>query len=151
MTLTRRRLAGFDSHANGITAARLLLALTVLASHSVSLGGFGHEPLFEASHRTTSIGFVAVIGFFAISGFLLARSRERTSLIAFLRNRALRILPAYWIALAFTVLVAVPVAATIRGVGYDLSTAADWMVPRNSSSCPAPTTVASTPRLPAVR
>jgi peptidoglycan/LPS O-acetylase OafA/YrhL len=130
VALTRRRLASFDSRSNGITAARLVLALTVLVSHSVSLGGFGREPLFEASQRTTSIGFVAVISFFALSGFLLARSRERSSVALFLRNRALRILPAYWIALAFTVLVAVPVAAALRGVAYDLSTAVDWMVPR---------------------
>lgn len=125
-----RRLSAFDARDNGITAARLGLALVVVASHSVTIGGYGLEPLLEQSHGRASLGLVAVIAFFALSGFLLAGSHERTSIAVFLRNRALRILPGYWLALAFTMLVAVPIAATIRGVAVDGSAVAAWVGPR---------------------
>ena len=124
-----QRLSAFDTRDNGITAARLGLAIVVVASHSVSLGGYGPEPLVELS-TGTSIGFVAVIAFFALSGFLLAGSRERTTVLAFLRNRALRILPGYWLALGFSILVAVPIAAAISGVALDAGAAAGWVGPR---------------------
>lgn len=85
------------SRDNGITTARLGLALVVVMSHSFGLTGH-QEPMVNATGRF-SIGFVAVIGFFALSGWLLAASRERNDLGTFIANRARRILPAYWLAL----------------------------------------------------
>ena len=125
-----RRLSAFNPRDNGITAARLGLALVVVASHSVTVGGYGPEPLLEQTHGRASLGLLAVIAFFALSGFLLAGSRERTSIAVFLRNRALRILPGYWLALGFTMLVAIPIAATMRGVAVDGSAVAAWVGPR---------------------
>ena len=125
-----RRLSAFNPRDNGITAARLGLALVVVASHCVTVGGYGPEPLLELTHGRASLGLLAVIAFFALSGFLLAGSRERTSIAVFLRNRALRILPGYWLALGFTMLVAIPIAATMRGVAVDGSAVAAWVGPR---------------------
>jgi peptidoglycan/LPS O-acetylase OafA/YrhL len=103
---------------NGITAGRMVLALMVLASHSFSLTGF-NEPLVVETGQV-SLGLVAVYGFFGLSGYLLTRSREHTPSLPFLWNRALRILPGYWVALAFGA-----VAATLAAwlVGQRLSSA----------------------------
>ena len=127
LALTRGRLSAFDPQDNGITAARLALALTVVVSHSVARGGFGLEPLVQESQGHVSLGFAAVIGFFAISGFLLARSRERTPLLAFVRNRGLRILPGYWVALLFGALVAAPLGAALAGNRVELGTALQYL------------------------
>lgn len=89
----------WDKTGNGITAGRLLLALTVIVSHSFALTG--HVEPLVAETGQTSLGFLAVLGFFGLSGWLLAQSRERNSLAEFVRNRALRIYPAYWVALLF--------------------------------------------------
>lgn len=125
---TRGRLSAFDPRDNGITAARLALALTVVVSHSVARGGFGLEPLVVESHGHVSLGFLAVIGFFTLSGFLLARSRERTPLLAFIRNRCLRILPGYWVALLFGALVAAPLGAALAGDRVELEAALQYVV-----------------------
>jgi peptidoglycan/LPS O-acetylase OafA/YrhL len=82
---------------NGITAARLGLALVVIASHSFGLTGH-LEPLVNETGRF-SIGLVAVIGFFSLSGWLLTASREKNNVRRFVENRARRILPGYWLAL----------------------------------------------------
>lgn len=121
------KLSQFDPHDNGITAARLGLALMVVVSHVAA--SFGPEPLLAESHGRTSLGFLAVIGFFALSGFLLAGSRERTSVAAFLRNRALRIVPGYWLALGFSMLVAT-LCASMRSVTIEPGAVAAWVTPR---------------------
>ena len=129
--LTRSvRLSAFDPHGNAITPIRLLLALTVLVSHSFVIGGFGLEPLVVESGYTSSLGIVAVLGFFVVSGFLLAGSRERTSAGPFVRNRALRILPGYWVALAFVAVIAAPVASSLSGVHLVPGDAVSYLVSR---------------------
>jgi peptidoglycan/LPS O-acetylase OafA/YrhL len=50
-------------------------------------------------------GSVAVLIFFAISGFLVTQSFTRSSLTGFLTARALRIFPALWVAVPFTIIV----------------------------------------------
>jgi peptidoglycan/LPS O-acetylase OafA/YrhL len=121
------RLSAFDPRDNGITAARLGLALAVVVSHSVSRGGFGVEPLVIETHGHVSLGFAAVVGFFALSGFLLTRSRERTPMVAFVRNRCLRILPGYWVALLFGALVAAPLGAALAGDRVELRAAFQYL------------------------
>lgn len=123
------RLADFDPRSNSITPVRLALALTVVASHSIYIGGFGVEPLVRESNNTTSLGFAAVLGFFTLSGFLLAGSRERTGRVAFARNRALRILPGYWLSLGFVVLAAL-IASGMTGIGFGAADAAGYVLPR---------------------
>lgn len=51
---------------------RFVLAAMVIFSHSFSIGGFSGEPLDGTNART--LGFVAVFGFFALSGALVGRS-----------------------------------------------------------------------------
>jgi len=106
-------LSAFDPHDNGITAARLLLASLVIVSHSVTLAGLGLEPLVPETG--SSVGFLAVVAFFTLSGFLLARSRERTDIVPFVRNRLLRIMPGYWLALIFGATVALAFGASLEG------------------------------------
>jgi peptidoglycan/LPS O-acetylase OafA/YrhL len=102
--------AAVVSRDNGITTGRLGLALVVVLSHSFGLTGHV-EPLVNET-GLFSLGFVAVIGFFALSGWLLAASRERNTVRRFVENRARRILPGYWLALALGCLV-------VAGAGGD--------------------------------
>ncbi len=106
-------LSAFNPHDNGITGARLVLASLVIVSHSVGLAGLGLEPL--VAETGASLGFLAVIAFFTLSGFLLARSRERTDVVPFVRNRLLRIMPGYWLALIFGAVVALAFGASLNG------------------------------------
>ena len=91
--------ASISSRQNGITAGRTFLALIVVVSHSFSIIGMP-EPLVAETGQV-SLGLIAVYGFFGLSGYLLTRSRVVTPALPFLWNRALRILPGYWAALAF--------------------------------------------------
>jgi peptidoglycan/LPS O-acetylase OafA/YrhL len=100
---------------NAITALRLGLAVLVVFSHSFVAGGFGVDPLMTATGGQMQLGTVAVIGFFGLSGFLLTRSRERSSLPKYLRNRVLRIVPGLWVCLGFIALVVVPIAVALGG------------------------------------
>ena len=88
----------FNPRKNSLNLMRLVLAITVVASHSIDLGLFGKDWI---GNRTT-IGEVAVFGFFGISGFLIARSAESNSTGRYLWQRCIRILPAYWVCLIVT-------------------------------------------------
>ena len=120
-----------DRAGNGITAGRLLLALTVIVSHSFALTG-QVEPLVAETGQT-SLGFLAVLGFFGLSGWLLAQSRERNSLAAFVRNRVLRIYPAYWLALLFGASVALAYGSTATEVVAYVATNLTILLPGASS------------------
>jgi peptidoglycan/LPS O-acetylase OafA/YrhL len=96
-TLTlEQHLAGRPA---GLDLVRLVLAELVLISHTWVLGGFGGEPRSPRTPRVVTLGGFAVGGFFALSGLLVGRSALRRSSAAFTRSRAVRILPAYWVAL----------------------------------------------------
>ena len=103
MSGARNRTIGtsFDPGRNSLNVLRLLLAVTVIASHAIDLGEFGRDWI---GTRTT-IGTVAVYGFFGISGFLIARSAERNSFGRYLWQRFLRIFPAFWVCLVVTAFV----------------------------------------------
>ena len=85
----------FDPRSNSFGFLRLVLAVTVIVSHTWPLGGFGTDP----GRPENNVGILAVEGFFALSGFLIAASGTRTTVGRFLWHRLLRIFPAYWIAL----------------------------------------------------
>lgn len=70
----------------------------VLFDHAIVLGGFGSNAILGK----TNMGTVAVYGFFGISGYLIAASATRNSVGRYLWQRALRILPAFWICLIVT-------------------------------------------------
>jgi peptidoglycan/LPS O-acetylase OafA/YrhL len=107
--------AAFNPRSNALTPLRLILALLVVFSHGYVTSGFGRDPLFELTSGRFQLGTVAVVSFFALSGFLLTGSRERSSLTVFARNRALRIMPGLLVCLAFVALVIVPIAKALGG------------------------------------
>lgn len=86
---------------NSFGLLRLVLAALVIVSHSWSLGAHGPEPLSVLSGGTT-LGYLAVYGFFGLSGMLVALSAERSAPGKYLWNRARRILPGYWGCLVVT-------------------------------------------------
>lgn len=95
---------------NSFTFIRLSLAAAVVFSHSFGLAGRGLDPLDRWSSGQLNFGGLAVIGFFAISGFLLSESlRRNPSVVRFCLHRAARILPGYWVALLLTALVLAPI------------------------------------------
>jgi peptidoglycan/LPS O-acetylase OafA/YrhL len=75
----------------------LFAAGLVLVSHAFELGGFGNDG------DRVGLGPLAVSVFFILSGFLVTRSLMGSRRIStFLRRRACRILPGYWVCLIVT-------------------------------------------------
>lgn len=102
--------AALASGRNSFGAMRLALASLVLFAHAYPLGGWGGDPIYAWTRGQLGAGTLAVLGFFAISGYLIAISSQSGSLIRFARRRAARLLPAYWVALVVTALVIAPLA-----------------------------------------
>jgi peptidoglycan/LPS O-acetylase OafA/YrhL len=87
---------------NNFDIMRLALALVVIFFH---VGYISGAPIFASLPRYFS-GHLAVEGFFAISGFLIFASWERcTGVGDYCRKRAARILPGYWLATAFALII----------------------------------------------
>ncbi|WP_163547279.1 acyltransferase family protein [Candidatus Frankia nodulisporulans] len=98
--------SSFDPRRNSFGFLRIVLALLVFFQHGLIAGGFAPAP---GAHSHTDLAAIAVDCFFAISGFLITRSRLRIrSSWRFLWHRFLRILPAFWACLVFTALVIAP-------------------------------------------
>ena len=98
-----------SSHrSNNFDLIRLIAALQVVIAHAI-----GHTPLLDTLsgwQRTTFDWFLKFPGvpvFFVISGFLIARSYERSmdDPLGYAWRRCLRIFPALWICLIATVAV----------------------------------------------
>lgn len=93
---------------------RLGAAVAVLLSHSYAVAGRGEPGLGEQS-----VGNIAVLVFFAISGFLIAQSwQSEPRLVLFALKRALRILPALIVVLLVSALVIGPLVTTASLGGY---------------------------------
>jgi peptidoglycan/LPS O-acetylase OafA/YrhL len=99
-------LGALSGRNNNLNLIRLVLASSVIVSHAWPLGQLGDE----LQLGQTSVGTIAVFCFFAISGFLITRSRERTSGGRYLWHRALRIFPGYAVCLAVIAAVIAPLA-----------------------------------------
>jgi len=80
-----------DSRNNSLNLVRLVLATLVLVSHAFPIAGAGDGPVIADEN----LGGWAVIGFFAISGYLITGSRLRTSFGVYLNHRVARIFPAF--------------------------------------------------------
>jgi peptidoglycan/LPS O-acetylase OafA/YrhL len=110
-----------EAHGNNFDFLRLAAALAVIFSHSFTLtdGSDVNEPLFRLSGQQATIGLVAVDMFFIISGFLVTQSFCRLGHpFAFLRNRALRILPGLAAAALFCAFVIGPIATALPLADY---------------------------------
>lgn len=102
-------------HRNSLGILRLVLAALVIVDHAFPLGGFGEDPFWVYTRGQTSLGGIAVGGFFAISGYLIVKSGASADIVQFVWRRVIRIFPAFWGALLFGALVVGPVAWTVRG------------------------------------
>lgn len=102
-------------HDNALGLIRLVLALAVLVSHTWPLGGFGHDPGSGISRGQTTLGGLAVGGFFAISGYLITKSGMSADVMQFLWRRVLRIFPAFLLVLLLSALALGPVIWMLDG------------------------------------
>lgn len=104
------------SRDNNFDLLRLGAATMVLVSHAFPLAG-AHEPFFDLPGH--SMGAFGVEIFFAISGFLVARSWWRAPrLRTFAAKRALRIMPGLIVAAALTAFVLGPLFTNLSLGAY---------------------------------
>jgi peptidoglycan/LPS O-acetylase OafA/YrhL len=112
MTPLGRAAVGRD---NNFNLLRMIAASAVLVSHAYPISsGIGvAEPLSKSLGM--SLGALAVLTFFLISGFFISQSFDRSkSLVDFLVARALRIYPGLFGALLFTVFIVGPIFTTLE-------------------------------------
>lgn len=116
----------FDPRRNSLNAFRLLLAAIVIGSHSWLLSGAGAQPALGG----IALGTWAVIGFFAVSGFLVTRSRlSGGSASAFYWNRGLRLLPGLLVCVLVIAFVLAPFSVLIdTESSYSLSSAISYVL-----------------------
>ncbi|KDA06612.1 acyltransferase [Microbacterium sp. CH12i] len=95
---------------NSLNLFRLVLAAIVLFAHSWYIAGRGTGPQLHGEN----LGGWAVAGFFVLSGFLITRSRLRTSAGDYLLHRVARIYPAFLVCLIATVALFAPIAALLE-------------------------------------
>ena len=111
------RIAEFvSSRQNNFNALRLIAAVMVLVSHCFALTGRA-EPFASLSGHT--LGELGVSIFFAISGFLIAKSwNTDPAPWRYALKRALRLLPALIVAVLVTALNVGPVVTTLSPSSY---------------------------------
>jgi peptidoglycan/LPS O-acetylase OafA/YrhL len=114
----------FDSRHNSLNALRLVFAALVIVSHAWPLGGFGPDP----SPARQSLGHWAVLGFFAVSGYLIAASRVRGGFGGFLAARLLRIYPAFLVCLLVVAFVAAPLSTVLTPGHWTPAAGASYVV-----------------------
>ncbi len=103
----------FEPGRNRLGTVRHLLSLAVLVDHAFILNGAGH--VLTGTRYQTSLGGLAVAGFFVLSGALITASWEHSrSVWQFTRNRVLRIFPGYLACLLVTALAIGPMAWALR-------------------------------------
>jgi peptidoglycan/LPS O-acetylase OafA/YrhL len=106
-----------DRGRNNFDLLRLLAAILVLFSHSFDL--LRRPEPFPHLGRNMNWGFVGLLVFFSISGFLVSRSWARNPRIApFAVKRALRLLPALVVALLLSALLLGPAVTTRTPESY---------------------------------
>lgn len=103
------RVRDLGTRDNALNLLRLVLALLVLFSHAHILAGVGDGVVWQGQH----LGSWAVIGFFAISGYLISGARLRSDAGQYLINRVVRIFPGYVLVLLVVALVMAPVAHVV--------------------------------------
>jgi peptidoglycan/LPS O-acetylase OafA/YrhL len=116
----QRRLENRD---NNFDVLRLVAATLVLVSHCYPLTG--HEEPIGALTGVT-LGVIGVVMFFAMSGFLIAKSWiDEPDPGRYFLKRGLRLLPALVVAVAFTTLVLGPLFTSLPLADY-LTDAQTW-------------------------
>jgi len=126
-------LSDFDgSRRNNFTTIRILLAWSVLYGHSFVIAKMQgvSDPLREVFKGSVWIGEIAVNGFFALSGFLVAGSFIKRGIIDFTLSRTLRIFPALIMCVFIAALVMGPLVTSLSTSAY-YAEAATWNYLRN--------------------
>ncbi|WP_187976721.1 acyltransferase [Mycetocola sp. JXN-3] len=100
--LGRNLSAALGGHRNSLGIIRLVLATAVIFSHAFPLGGWGHDPVVKLTRGQDNLGGLAVLGFFAISGYLITKSGMRADVVQYFWRRSLRIFPALWLVILVT-------------------------------------------------
>jgi peptidoglycan/LPS O-acetylase OafA/YrhL len=110
----------YDPRRNTLDAVRVGLALIVAVSHGIVMRT-SDEPLWGNS----TLGDLAVDGFFVLSGFLVTGSYQRIAasnghasfwtVVRFGWHRFLRIMPGFWVCLVVLAFVVAPLAAVLEG------------------------------------
>jgi peptidoglycan/LPS O-acetylase OafA/YrhL len=111
LSLVRSRPTGFDY-------IRLILALSIIVWHSVTIC---YGPLAEGYFWTgppRPIIYLLLPSFFALSGFLVAGSLERHNVLEFLTLRITRIFPALAVEVLISALVIGPLLTTVTWRAY---------------------------------
>lgn len=88
-----------DGHRNSLGLVRLIMAAAVIIDHAFPLGGWGEAPFRGLTREQQSLGGLAVLGFLAVSGYLVTRSAMNIDVVQFIWRRFLRIFPGFWLAL----------------------------------------------------
>ncbi len=109
----------YDSKINNFGLIRFTAASLVIISHSYYLLGRGEEePLVRLSYFT-NMGGIAVLVFFIVSGFLLARSwSHKPNVFQFIKNRTLRIFPALTVCYLLMIFIISPLITTLSRSQY---------------------------------
>lgn len=105
----------------GFDALRLIAASLVLFSHAVPIttGSNDAEFLHRLTDGQLTGGSLAVIIFFAVSGFVISASLDRSKrLIDFVWRRALRLLPALMAVVLVSVFVIGPLFTSLSSAAY---------------------------------
>lgn len=106
---------------NNFDALRLAAAFAVIVSHSFEIvgGAPAQEPLRVLTAGDSSLGRIAVMTFFVLSGFLLTRSYGADpTFVSFVRKRALRIAPALIAVVAASVFFLGPAMSEFSPAAY---------------------------------
>jgi peptidoglycan/LPS O-acetylase OafA/YrhL len=119
---------------NNFDFLRLLFAIFVVITHSYELSGSNEKDLMDwVTNGQTSFSYMAVRGFFIISGFLIFQSLTRSrSLIDYYKKRFLRVFPALFIVLTLTVVLGI-FAYKYDSVSYIKNRSVWTYVPNNLS------------------
>ena len=115
------RLLAISFRGPGFNQIRLAAATVVLLHHSRSIEhpDIKIDPLFYYSGGYVHFGLLAVLIFFAISGFLVTPSLVRSgNVVEYLVHRALRIFPALFVIVAASMLVLGPLLTTLSERAY---------------------------------
>lgn len=109
-------LIAFDgSRDNNFTTIRIVLAWLVLYGHSYAIQKVPgiRDPLNEIFQGSIWVGEIAVNGFFAISGFLVAASLIKRGVIDYTISRVLRIFPALIVCVFVSVFLLGPILTNL--------------------------------------
>jgi peptidoglycan/LPS O-acetylase OafA/YrhL len=96
-----------------------VLAAMVILSHSFPTAGYGSDPFGTWARGQQNLGGVAVVGFFALSGYLVTKSGRNSDVMQFMWHRFIRIFPAFWVVLLVGAFVVGPAAWVISGNRLD--------------------------------